>query len=199
MWALIILASLIIVFVLILSVPLDFVFDISARKSPSFSFRLLWLFGLVDTDLKKSEGKSEQKKKSSKEKPKKRPKIRAGTIYQVLQIRGLYNHIIRFLRGVLHSFKIKYLKINMRIGLEDPSDTGLLFAITAPANYLFSYLPYDFSFQPSFESETILEGNLKGDLRLKPIKLVPPIFKFIFSFQSMKILKILIAEWKRKK
>ncbi len=199
MWALITLASLIIIFILVLSVPLDFVFDINASRSPSFRFRLLWLFGLVDTELKKTGSKSEQKKKSGKEKPEKRKKIRAGTIYQVLQIGGLYDHIFGFFRGVLRSLKIKDLKVNIRIGLEDPSDTGLLFSITIPANYFFSYLPYDLSLQPSFDSETILEGNVKGDLQLKPIKLVSTTIKFIFSFQSIQILKIMIAEWKRKR
>ena len=83
MWAIIILASLIILFILILSIPLDFIFDINTRKSPRFSIRLSWLFGLVDTDLKKTKSKPEQAKKTIEEKPKKRKGPRAGTIYQI--------------------------------------------------------------------------------------------------------------------
>ena len=199
MWAIITLASLIILFILILSVPFNFIFDINTRRSPRSSLRLLWLFGLVDKDLKKSEGKPEQKKRITEKKPKKRQRIRAGTIYQILQIRGLFAHVYRLLRGILNSFKIKELRANIRIGLDDPADTGILFAIAAPTNFFFSYLPYDISFQPSFNNETILEGDLNGDISFKPIKLISPISRFIFSSQSVRIIRIFIAEWKRKK
>jgi hypothetical protein len=199
LWAIIILASLIILFILALSVPLDFVFDINTNKSPRFSFRLLWFFGLVDTDLKKPKSKPEQKKKAIGKKPKKRRGPKAGAIYRILQIDKLFSHVVRLLRGILNSFNIKELSANIRVGFDNPADTGWLFAVAAPTNFLFSYLPYDINFQPSFNNETILEGNLSGDIRLKPLKLISPIAGFVFSLQSIRILKILISEWKRKK
>lgn len=199
MWIIITLVSLIILFILILCVPLDFVLDINTHRSPKYKFRLLWFFGLVDTELKRSKGEFKSKKKTVPEKPKKRRGIRAGTVYQIIRIRGLFTHIFKFLRDIIRSFRIKELKADINVGFDNPADTGLLFGIAAPANYFFSYLPYDIKFQPSFNNETIFEGYLNGDIRLRPIKLVPHIIRFIFSSQSIRIIKVFIVEWIRKK
>jgi hypothetical protein len=191
LWVIVGLVSLIILIILVLCIPLDFFFQINVSESPSFRFRTLWLFGLIDKDLKKVREKSEKKGKDE-QKPGRQ--INAGTIYQILRTKGLFNNLRRLVISIFRKLRIKELTANIKLGLENPADTAILFAFLGPLYYLLNKLPYKINVSPSFDGDINLEAYLHGIIRLWPILIVPALLRCIFSLPALRIFKILVLK-----
>lgn len=194
MWGIVGLVSLIILIILVLCIPLDFFFQINISESPSFKFRLLWLFGLVGKDLRKAREKPEKKEKISKDEQKPGRKINTSSVYQILKIKGLFNNLRRLVVGTFRSLSIKDLTANIKLGLENPADTAILFAFLGPLYYLLNKLPYEINVSPSFDGDINLEAYLHGVIRLWPILIVPALLRCIFSLPALRIFKILVLK-----
>jgi hypothetical protein len=202
LWVVAALAGLAVVIVLALCVPLDMVLHIDVYGRPRFRTRLMWLFGHISKEVTKESKKPEEKKRVVKGKRKpSRSRIRAVTIFKILRTRGLLSQFKILLKGVLSCLKIRELGADFRVGLDDPAETGLLFALIGPATF---FLPPSLSsqikVQPSFGDEAFCEGNLHGTIRLQPIQLVPPFLRFTFSLPALRAVKMLVlTKWTGKK
>ena len=119
--------------------------------------------------------------------------MRFRTILRILRSKGLIRQLKNLVRDILRHFKIKKLTVNCRLGLDDPADTGLIYAIAGAATPFLS-LPakYQVRVRPSFSDEAVFEGYLYGVLRLCPIKLIRPLIRFVFSLAALRVLKILV-------
>jgi len=181
-------------------VPLELVFNARVPGKPSVRFKLLWLFGLVGREMV---GREKPKEKAAPEKPKlkKKKKRRFKDIFVLLRTKGLLKQFQVFIRDLLRCFKIRDLNADIRVGLGSPDDTGQLFAfIGPPVVWLSSTLPFRVNVQPAFEDEAIFEGHARGKVRLRPIQLLIPIVKFLFSIATFRLLKNFIASrWKKKR
>ena len=193
MWVIIALAGLFALVVLVLSIPLDLAFRLDVYGRPKFSLRLVWLFGLVSKELKRG------KKKPSKRKPRKR---RGGRgIFRILRTKGLLRQLKALVMDILGCLKIRDLSIDFRVGLDNPADTGLLFATIGPSLiFLSPSVRRSISIKPSFEVEAVLEGYAQAAVRLRPIRLLVPLLRFVFSLAFLRVIKtVVLAKWKRKK
>jgi len=194
LWVIATLAGLVGLIILVLCVPLDAALSMDASGRPKFRLRLVWLFGLISKEVSREKKKPEEKLKK-----KRAPDF--STILKILRTKGLPRRITTLVRDVLGQFKIRELALNCRLGLDDPADTGLLFALIGSTTSFLS-LPsqYQIRVQPSFYDETVFEGHLHGVLRLRPIKLVGPFMRLVFSLAALRVVKILVlSKWKRKK
>ena len=203
MWVVATLASLAAIIIFVLCIPLNAVLDIDIYGRPKFRLRLVWFFGLVSRGITKGRKKPKEEEKriaEGKRKPKKR-KIKARTIFKILRTRGLIGQVKCLLRDILKCFKIRDLRADFRVGLDDPADTGLLFALIGPLIFfLGSSRVHEIRVQPSFEDEAVFEGYLRGAVRLVPIQLVVPLLRFVFSLATLRLIKILVlAKWERTK
>jgi hypothetical protein len=202
LWAILVLASLLVLIVFALSVPLDVVLYVDVYGRPKFRMRLTWLYGLVNKEIAKKEKKPEEKKKTvrGKRKPRKRGPG-ARTILEILRTRGLLGQIKLLLKGIIRLTRIKEFAADFKVGLGDPADTGLIFALIGPATFFVgSSFPNKIKVQPSFTDEAILEGSLHGTLRVRPIQIIPPVLRFVFSLSTIRVAKILaVTKWRRKK
>ena len=205
MWVVISLSALVALVVFILSVPLDLTFRLEVYGRPRFDVRMKWLYGLVCKKLEKGEKKPRKKKKAveGKRKP---DKIWQGvkTLIQILRTKGLIKGIIKqiqkLIRGILASLRIRKLGAEFKIGLGNPADTGLLFALVGPVTRFlgFSRL-HEIRLVPVLD-RAVFEGYSYGEVRLRPIRLVPPVFGFVFSPTIMRIVKIfIISKWRGRK
>jgi hypothetical protein len=195
LWVIVALVSLIVLIILILCIPLALVFQVNTSKSPVFQIRLLWLFGLIDRDLKKAKKEEpEKEEKITRGEPKPKRRISASTVYQILRTRGLFTHLRRLLVSVFKSLKIKELAANIKLGLENPADTALLFALLGPLYFLLNKLPYEINVLPSFDGDITLEAYLHGVIRLWPILVVLALLRFVFSVPAIRISKTLILK-----
>ena len=202
MWVVIALASLAAIIIFVLCIPLNAVLDIDIYGRPKFRLRLVWFFGLFSRGITKGRKKPKEEKRIAEGKRKrKKRKINARTIFKILRTRGLLGQIKRLLRDILKCLKIRDLRADFRVGLDDPADTGLLFALIGPTIFfLGSSRVHEIRVQPSFEDEAVFEGYLHGAVRLVPIQLVMPLLRFVFSLATLRLIKILVlAKWERTK
>ncbi len=201
MWVIATLAGLVGLIILVLCVPLDAALNIDTSGRPKFRLRLVWLFGLISKEVSREKKKPEEKKEVAKEKPEKKRGIGFRNTLKILRTRGLPGQLKDLVRNLLGQLKIKELAVNLKLGLHNPADTGLLFALIGSTTPFLS-LPsqYQIRVQPSFYDETVFEGHLHGVLRLRPIKLVGPFMRLVFSLAALRVVKILVlSKWKRKK
>ena len=193
MWVIVVLASLAALITLLLCVPLDLVFRTNADVRPKFSIRLVWLFGLVSHELIQGKKRPEEKR-TIEHKQKRRDWIEwIRVTFEVLRTKGLLRQFGNLAKRLHRRIKIKELVANFKIDLDNPADTGLLFAFIAPANLLLSYFsPHHIRIEPSFAGETIIEGHLYGAIRLRPIQLAAPLLGFAFSLPTLRAVKKLV-------
>ena len=200
MWVIVILASLAALLIFVLCVPLNMVVHADVYGKPKVRLRFSWLFGLVNWEITGKKEKPAEKKRAAKAK-KKRWRLDTRIISRILSTKGLLVRFKELLKDVFSCFNFRNLVADFKIGLGDPADTGLLFAIIGPATAFFgsSHL-HQIRFEPSFGDDAVLQGYSHGKVRLHPIRLVPPFLKFIFSLTTIKVVKTLIlSKWKRKK
>ena len=200
MWVIAVLASLAALITLLLCVPLDLVFRTNTDRKPKSSMRLVWLFGLVSKDLRQARKKPEEER-AIEQKRKSRDWTRGMRItLEVMRTKGLPGQLGSFIKRILRHIKIRELVADFKVGLDNPADTGLLFAFLAPVNLLLRYFsPHHVRIEPSFASDTIIEGHLYGAVRLQPIQLAAPLLGFAFSLPTLRAVKKLVFyKWKRK-
>ena len=192
MWVIATLAGLAGLTIFVLCVPLDAALTIDTSGRPKFRLRLVWLFGLVSKEVKREKKKPEKKRKR---------RIGFRPISRILRIKGLLRQLKDLVRDIIGQLTIRELAVNLKLGLDNPADTGFLFAsIGSITPFLNLPSQYQLRVQPSFYDEAVFEGHLHGVLRLWPIKLITPFIRFVFSLAVLRVVKILVlSKWKRKK
>jgi hypothetical protein len=201
LWFIIVLVSLAVLTTLFLCIPLDLIFRGNTEGRPKCSIRLIWLFGLVSTELRRTRRKPpEEREVEHKKKPGDLTQ-RLRLSLDILQTKGLPTQLLSFIKRTIRQIKVRELVANLKVDLENPADTGLLFAFIAPANLLVNYfLPYPIKIQPSFTGESFIMGRLYGDIRLWPIQFAACLMGLAFSLPTMRVVKkLVIYKWKRKR
>lgn len=198
MWAVVILCSLIVVGALLLCVPLDMSFRLNVYGRPEFRIRLTWLFDLVSKEVKSRKKRAEQKEETVERRGRGK---RTRAIFKILRTKGLPRQLKRLVKDVLNCLKVRELRVNFRVGLDDPADTALVFGpIGLAMLFLEAYSPYEIAVQPSFDGEAVFEGYSYGAVRLRPIQLVVPFTRFVFSLAAIRAVKMLIlTKWRKKR
>ena len=200
MWVIAIVASLVAILFLVLCMPLDMTLHADVYGKPKVRLRFSWLFGLVSKEVTGEKKKPEEKRRAAKGKKKHRRRD-TRVIFRILRTKGVLRRLKELLKDVFSCLKFRELVADFKIGLGNPADTALLFAIIGPATaFLGSSQLHQIRLQPSFGDDAVLEGYSHGTVRLHLIRLVPPLLKFAFSLTALRIIKALIlSKWKRKK
>ena len=200
MWVIAVLAGLAALITFLLCVPIDLVFRTKIEGKIKSSVRLVWLFGLVSKDCIQTKKKPEE---SNIEQEQKSSDWTQGIriTLEVIRIKGLPGQLVRLIKRILRHIRVRELVANLKLGLDNPADTGLLFAFAAPFNLLLSHLsPHRIRIEPSFASDTLIEGRLYGTVRLRPVQLAVPLLGFAFSFPTLRaVKKLVLYKWKRKR
>ena len=202
MWVAVFIASLVALVIFVLCVPVGLALRMDASGRPRFSVRLAWFFGLVSTELKEEKKKAKvEERKAEGKKEREHGKGNARLVFEALRTRGLLKRLFRLLRDILSRLKFKELGGDLRVGLDNPADTGLLFAFVTPTSLLLnSSSLYDIRVQPSFAEGAVFEGYLYGAVRVWPIQLIPPLTGFVFSLPVVRAVKaVVVTKWKRRK
>lgn len=192
-----IIGGLILLSIVVLSIPLDLAFRFEFYGKPEFNLRLAWFFGLLSRDIKPG------KRKAKKPRPPRKfglPRALRGirSALEFGQIRDLLSQCLKLIQKMFGSFRVRELNVELYVGLDDPSDTFYLFTITEPMNRILNrFQPCSISIQPYF-MEPLLEGYARGSARIYPVRLIPALFRFIFSQPVFKLVrKMVAARWKR--
>jgi hypothetical protein len=189
------------VIVLLLSVPLDLSIRLEIREKPALRFGFAWLFGLIRKESGGDRKQGERKRRvPSKERAKKKPRQRWAFV-DLLRIRGLVPGVLRLLRDVLRRVRIKHLSVDFLAGLGDPADTALVVgSVWLPVLLLSQSSSHAVRLQPSFDGGPVLQGHAHLVLRVRPIRLMPPIVRFVCSRPALRLLRLMVSSrWKRKR
>ena len=202
--------------VLLLTIPVDLVFCIERDADFKSRVSVRWLFGLVGRDIRRKKKKPQPEKEKRRknlisiltrtfsqakrairdgEKKQEWNKRRKNTrsILAMLRTKGFPQKLLRFVRDSFRILRIHELKLNLRYGLGDPAETGLLFGAISPAMvYVRSFSSVDIQIQPDFE-QLYLGGYFKGDVRLFPIQFVGPLARLTFSITTIRAIKALVV------
>jgi hypothetical protein len=172
--------------IILLIVPIDLVFNISKIDNIESRVRIGWLFGLIGKDI--SVRRKQAKIKVKKEKRSVKP------LLAVVRTRGFLKHLLRFIKDIIRRIEIRNTYVHLTLGLADPADTGFLFATVTPLlTFAGVQKPsIDINIQPDFDQEK-LWGYAKGDLRVYPIRFIKPLFLFIFSLITLRVIKAIIV------
>ncbi len=165
---------------LLLAIPIHL--RVAVERDPGFESRakLSWLFGLVRVRLHPS-GKA-KRQKGAKARRDRRPGERPGRFAKRLGRRVLRADLrarsARFLGDLLRALRPRDLRLQARIGLEDPADTGMLWAAMGP---LGGWLPCsDIRLEPDFEQERF-QLQASGRIRLIPLQVIWLALAFVLS------------------
>jgi len=159
-------------------------FRLEVYERTTCSVKAEWLFGLAKQELLK---KRETKPKGVKDKGYNKKLI------GMLNTEGLLSQIKILATDLFNSLNIILLRIDCMIGLDNPADIGLLYAFIEPANVFFRQPErYKISITPLLQDEVTLEGYIQAKVRLLPIRLIIPLFKFVFSRPNLKATKTAI-------
>ena len=200
MWALIAVISFLILIIIILSLPVDFIFNFNTQKSPQLRIYLKAFYGLFHVNLLKRREKRSPKQQEKKSIRKSGKEFDPNVIIQIISIEGLFRQATCLIKDLLHSIKIRTVVLDLKIGLEDPVDNGYLFACVTPVNYLLSRTRHNINIQTLFENELIFYCNMYASIRLFPILIVGSSLRFLFSRPAFGIIKIFTGgRWRRKR
>jgi hypothetical protein len=91
--------------------------------------------------------------------------------------------ILRLLRDFIYAFRIKYLDIEVSFGLKDPAFTGIITGFLHALGL--SRLGHNIRWTPDFTGQA-LDWDVKGKAALIPVRLIPPVARFITNRQVLK-------------
>lgn len=184
---------------LLLLIPVDLEGRVArGGDRPETRLRIGWLFGRLQKDLfrgserepskawgekappaEEEEGKEEEGEREDEGEGRGRSSPRIAL--ELLRTRGFLRSLGDLLRGLFGAVQVQSLRIDLSVGLSDPADTaeafGLMMAVLIP---LEAVTPLRSQVAPSF-SEERLAGSAEGVLRIAPIKIVPPLARFVLS------------------
>ena len=187
MLALYIAAGIVLFILLVFSIPVDMAFDVGGPGATRSRMRVAWLFGLLGREFGRT-------RKKPKERAPKRKKKRWSTkpFLFILEIRGVASGLLKLSRRLLSGVRVGHLDARLGIGLDDPSDTGVLYSALWP---VLAPLTYNSSAKVRIElllEEPALDLTSRGRIRVVPIKIVWSVLLFALSPAGLRAMKRMV-------
>ena len=153
----------------LLSVPVDLAFRVRRQTSFRTELTVRWMFGLVEFPLKR------RKPRGKPAKPKAKKRGRAARLLPRLlgavQSARFRRRLFRFCRDIIAALRLRDCGLRLRLGFDDPADTGVVWAFVAPLiAFLQAREAANVDVGADFERET-LELDAGGKVRLIPAHL----------------------------
>jgi hypothetical protein len=167
---------------LLLIIPIDIVF--SLQRCPSIQRRISvgLMFGLIRLPVPSSSiGNLFRRRSRRKESKVKRRQSQLHRVIIVIKSKGFLGRLLKFISDIYKAMGIRILTLRFTLGLDDPADTGWLWAFIGPISNILAnlYIP-NISIEPNFISETFyIEG--KGEIHVIPIRILYIVTVFLLS------------------
>ena len=176
-----------IIFVLVvalLAIPFEIIFKIHRQQVTLSDIAIVWLFGVIRFTVSNDTAGKQAKKPR---KPKKKQKTKANKSTNFSAVKYLFlnarfrDRLIRFVKDVFKTIHIASFYLRVRLGLDDPADTGRLWAYLGPlAMYLSNLSNATIYLEPDFQTET-LDFDGSGRIRFVPLQVIFTMLAFVFS------------------
>ena len=187
MLALYIVAGIVLFILFVLSIPVDMAFDVSGPGAARSRIRVGWLFGLFGKELGRSRKKPQEQ--ASKRKKKKRS---AKPFLSLLMTKGVARGLLKLVRRIFSSVRVRHLDARLVIGLDDPADTRMLYSALWPVLVPLTYnSSAKVRMELSFE-EPVLDLTARGRVRVFPIQMVWSVLLFALSPAGLRAMKRMV-------
>lgn len=172
----------------VLAIPLDVIFRIQRQEAFYSDVAVHWLFGIVRFRLPgktaRKRGKRlrdiAKKTKAKATKSNKKPADFSAAKHLFWNARFRYR-LFRFVKDMFKSIRIVCFYMRFRLGLDDPADTGRLWAYLGPlAVFLENVSNASVSLEPDFQTESVFLDS-SGTLRIVPLQVVFTVLGFLLS------------------
>lgn len=160
-------AAFVIILIALLAVPVSLRFRIHWRETLQEDVHLIWGFGLVRVriPLKKVVAAPHEQKRVRR----RAPPARKANVLGALRDRSFRRRVMRFAGDLLRSVQKKDVRLRLRVGLDDPAETGWLWAVLGPiAGFAAMLRDISIRLEPEF-LEPAFELDTSGTIRLIPI------------------------------
>ncbi|MDP3104483.1 MAG: hypothetical protein Q8M95_07735 [Candidatus Methanoperedens sp.] len=183
----------------ILLFPVNFSFNsVRSEGTINGSLGVSWIIFLFSYALKKKqleihifgrsiychispEKKSPEKKPQAQE-PEKEIK-KSGKIPPIRDFLNMAGPMMRLFKDLIYAFRIKYLDVEVSFGLNDPAYTGITTGFMHALGL--SRLGHNIRWTPDFTGQA-LDWDVKGKTALIPVRLIPPVARFITNPQVLR-------------
>jgi hypothetical protein len=177
----------------LLVIPVDVKCSVCCHETFRARVKIAWMFGLVRLPIpSKTEKPSRQEPlpKTGKEKP-----LHKGSRNMVTMLRseGFGLRLVRFASDILSVMQVRIFRLRVRLGLEDPADTGQIWASVGPVTAMLAGARgMDIEIEPDFERAFLsVDGN--AELRVIPIRVIVVVIPFIGSPATLRAAWAVIA------
>ncbi len=168
----------------LLAIPIDLVYQMNWRGSLQGEIQLHWLFRLLRVHIPLKSSKTTQPAKRTHTKQHSRHKTRSKSKANPLvawRQRSFRQRIIKFLHDLWQAIRKRDMHLQLLIGLDDPADTGQLWAVMGPLSAVLAQSQaVRIDIEPDF-SESHLEVNSSGDIRIIPLQLLALLLALLLS------------------
>jgi hypothetical protein len=168
-------ATCLLTFMILLAMPLTVQFELSWRNTLQGHVKLVWLLGLVrirfspSTNQPTSTGEEKWAQRFERAQP---SSDRKTNLFSGIRQKAFRRRILRYLQDCWRAIHKKDLTLHARVGLGDPADTGMLWAILGPIGVMLDHVPQaSVHIEPEF-IEATLELDSSGNIRFIPLQFV---------------------------
>ena len=188
MWAVWVLAALLLLLPGLLFLPVDVSLSVERDRTSTVRLGFKWMFIRFERPLDGVGGIGRKKRRKDRN-----PKRFGGFGDAVRGIRdasgvpGLAGWIGRFLVRLKSAVRLRVLAGRVRVGVDDPADTGRLWGVAGPVLAWCNRWPaIDVRAEPEF-SGPCLEGEVRGTLRILPARIVWAFARTLLSVTAIRL------------
>ena len=188
MWGVVAVAAVICVF-LLLSLPVDLHVSIGQQERAQSRFQVCGLFGWICKEIRFGGAKPQRRLPRDRTRRSSRTKRGRVQIGALIRTKGFPTRCLQLFEQLYQHLKIRELNLRLKVGLDDPAETGMLFAALAPAAVCLGQLPTtNVILEPDFEKENV-EAAATGTVRAVPLRILWSLILFAFSLETIRAVK----------
>jgi len=169
------LLAILIVLLGLLAIPVGLDYQVNWRGKLQGEIDLSWLFGLLHVRIPMETTTSPSSDQQTHAKPKRRHKPKSRRRAKPLaawRLRPFRRRLLRFVRDLWRAIHKRDLRVQLRIGLGDPADTGQLWALMGPLSAVLTQSEsVAFELEPDF-MDSSLDFASSGRIRIIPLQLL---------------------------
>ena len=162
-------------FILLLSMPLTLLFELSWRKNLQGQVKLVWLLGLVRVRFSPSINhptSRDQEQWAQRFERAQPPSDRKTNLFIGIRQQAFRRRIMRYLQDCWRAIHKRDLTLHARVGLGDPADTGRLWAFLGPMSVMLDQVQQvSVHIEPEFTEATV-ELDSNGNIRFIPLQFI---------------------------
>lgn len=150
---------------------------------------VFWLFGLARIPLGEGGRRARAARKRTKVRRRRGKRHAARRFAAVLATEGFQTRLLGLAHDLLRRFHIRELSLRVRLGLDDPADTGRLWALVGPLAGTLALLPVArIAVEPQFASAAF-DLDMRSRVRVIPLRLLFAVLAFALSPGTVRALR----------